>query len=213
MSLRSFWILITGFAICAGLTGAWIARDVEPRSPRLESGTWLPEPRSVGAISLVDQRGMLFTEARLRGRPSLLYFGLTHSFDACPATLATLARVSRSRAVPSLRVIFVTLDPTRDRPPRLASYVSALDPQFVALTGSVQQIDAFAARLGVAFQRIDLPGADYTMEYTAVLYLLDTAGRIVAIFTAPFSAVTLEQDLRRAAPWLSVAPAAPHRSS
>ena len=213
MSLRSFWILIAGVAICAALAGAWTARDIEPRFPRLQSGTWLPEPRSVGEFALIDQRGMPFTQARLRGRPSLLYFGLTHSFDACPATLATLARVSRSRVVPRLRVICVTLDPARDRPVNLASYGRALDPQLIALTGSARQIDALAARLGVAFQRIDLPGADYTMEYTAVLYLLDTAGRIVAIFTAPFDAARLEQDLRRAAPWLSVATAAPRQSS
>jgi protein SCO1 len=213
MSLRSYWILIAAVAVGAALAGAWTARAIGPPSPRLESGTWLPRPRGVGPIALVDQRGAPFTAAQLSGRPSLLYFGLTHSCDVCAQTLAMLARVSRSGVVPHVRVIFVTLDPARDRPARLSSYVSAFDPGFVALTGSARQIGAFAARLGVGFERIDLPGADYTIEHTAVVYLLDASGRIVAIFTAPFDASRLEQDLGRAAPWLGAGSSALRRGT
>ncbi len=203
MSLRSYWLLIACAAFCTALAGAWAARDLPPASPRLETGTWLPHPRTVGAFALVDQNGAAFGEAQLSGRPSLLYFGFTHSTDVCPATLAMLARVSRSNVVPRLRVIFVTLDPARDTPARLDRYVRAFDPRFIGLTGSDRQIDALAARLGIGFERIDLPGGDYTIEDAAVLYLLDAAGHLDAIFTGPFAAPGLEQDLRRTAPWLT----------
>ncbi len=213
MSLRSSWILLACVALCAAAAGMWVARELGPPVPRLVSGTWLARPRSVGPIALVDETGAPFTQARLRGAPSLLYFGFTHCPDVCPTTLVKLARVRRSAAVPHLRVIFVTVDPARDSPELLGAYVHAFDPHFIALTGSEQAIGSFAARLGVAFQRIDLPGGDYTMDHTAVVFLLDAEGRIVAVFTAPFDAALLTQDLRRAAGFLSADSAAATQSS
>ncbi len=213
MSLRSSWILLACIAACAAATGMWTARELGPPVPRLVSGTWLPQPRSVGPIALVDETGAPFTQARLRGAPSLLYFGFTHCPDVCPTTLVTLAQVRRSDALPELRVIFVTVDPARDSPQLLGAYVHAFDPHFIGLTGSEHAIGSLAGRLGVAFQRIDLPGGDYTMAHTAAVFLLDAEGRIVAIFTAPFDAARLTQDLRRAAGLLSADPAAESRGS
>ncbi len=206
MSRRASWILLACVAVCAAAAGMWVAHELGPPVPRLVSGTWLPQPRNVGPIALVDGTGAPFTQARLLGAPSLLYFGFTHCPDVCPTTLVKLAQVRRSGAVPDLRVIFVTVDPARDSPQLLGAYVRAFDPHFIGLTGSQQAIGSLAARLGVAFQRIDLPGGDYTMDHTAVVFLLDAGGRIVAVFTAPFDAARLTQDLRRAAGFLATDP-------
>ncbi len=187
----------------------WVARELDPTLPRLLSGTWLPQPRSLGAISLIGADGAPFTEARLRGAPSLLYFGFTHCPDVCPMTLVALAQVERSAAVPPVRVFFVTLDPARDGPALLGAYVRAFDPRFAGLTGSQQAIDALAARLGVSLHRIALPGGDYTIDHTAALFLLDSAGRNVAVFTAPIDPARLAEDLHRASRWLSVGRDAP----
>ncbi|HTW37370.1 MAG TPA: SCO family protein [Steroidobacteraceae bacterium] len=204
MPVRSSWLVLSLLALCAALAGAWFAGEVQrARAPALASGTWLPQPRSVGALSLVDQSGAPFTEARLRGAPSLLYFGFTNCPDVCPTTLAQLAQVERSAVVAHLRVIFVTVDPARDRPAVLAPYVHAFDSRFIGLTGSPRAIAALAARLGVAYERVNLPGGDYTIDHTAVAFLLDGAGRVVAVFSGPFDAARLAQDLRRAAPYLS----------
>ncbi len=167
------------------------------------SGTWLPRPRATGDFALIDENREPFTQASLAGEPALLFFGFTHCPDVCPTTLAMLARASRTAGVPPLRVIFVTVDPARDTPPALARYVRAFDPHFIALTGSPETIHSLARRLGVAYERVALPGGDYTIDHTAVAFLLDGSGRIVAIFTAPFDAGRLAQDLRRAAPYLS----------
>ncbi len=214
MSLRTAWIVLTCVAICAAAAaGAWIARGLGPPMPQLTSGTWLPRPRSVGQFSLIDGNGAPFTQARLRGAPSLLYFGYTHCPDACPTTLANLARVVRAAVVPHLRVIFVTVDPARDRPALLGAYVHAFDPQFIGLTGSEQAIDALAARLGVAFEKIALPGGDYTIDHTSVVFLLDAGGRVVAIFSTPFDAARLTQDLRGTARFLNQGRTMPTRHS
>lgn len=190
-------------AACAAAGGAWVARGVEQAAqPSLVSGTWLPRPRDIGSFSLVDQHGAPFGEARLDGEPTLLFFGFTHCPDVCPTSLARLAQVSHAAGVPPVRVIFVTLDPARDTPAVLARYVQAFDPRFLALTGSAPAIARLAKRLGVAYERVELPGGDYTIDHSAAAFLLDDAGRIVAVFTAPFDAPQLAEDLRRAAPYL-----------
>jgi len=199
--------------VCAAVGGAWAARDLGPlpadgraasAGPQLTSGTWLPQWRSVGDFTLTDQHGAAFTEANLEGEPAIVTFGFTHCPDVCPVTLATLARVTRAAGVPPVRVIFVTVDPQRDTASVLGRYVSAFDPAFIALTGPPQTIRALARRLGVAYERVALPGGDYTIDHTAVAFLLDKYGHVDAIFTAPFDAGRLASDLRRAAPFLAV---------
>ncbi|MGH8217975.1 MAG: SCO family protein [Steroidobacteraceae bacterium] len=210
MSLRASWMLVLLACACAAVGGAWAARDLGHApagllaTPQLTSGTWLPTPRSAGKFTLIDQSGAPFTQASLPGEPSIITFGFTHCPDVCPATLAMLARVSRTAHMPPVRVIFISVDPQRDTPHVLGRYVSAFDPRFIALTGSPAAIRALAGRLGVAYERVALPGGDYTIDHTAVAFLLDAKGRVAAIFTAPFDAARFAHDLRRAAPYLAL---------
>jgi protein SCO1 len=88
----------------------------------------------------------------------------------------------------------------------LGLYVHAFDPSFQGLTGDAAVIGRLAATFGVAVNRVDLPGGNYTMDHTAVVFLLDDAARIVAIFTPPFEVAALMADLKRAAPYLGHAP-------
>lgn len=203
MPLRASWALAALLAACTAAAGAWVARDLAPAAaPQLASGTWLPHPRGTGAFALVDARGVRFTQASLAGRPSLLFFGFTHCPDVCPATLAAIARVLRAPGVPALRVVLVTLDPERDTPAVLGRYVRAFDPRFIGLTGSAGAIRGLAKRLDVGYERVPLPGGDYTIDHVGVVFLLDGAGRIVAVFTTPLDGASFGRDLRRAGPFL-----------
>ena len=101
-----------------------------------------------------------------------------------------------------LRVLFISVDPERDTPPLLGQYLHAFDPQFQGLTGDAKTIARLAANFGVAVNRVELPGGDYTMDHSAVVFVLDDAAHIVAIFTPPFDVAALGADLARAAPWL-----------
>ncbi|HEV2286192.1 MAG TPA: SCO family protein [Steroidobacteraceae bacterium] len=202
---RMRWLLILA-AACAALSGFWFARQLDRESPRLASGTWLPQPKAVGAFTLMDSAGHPYTRAELLAAPTLVYFGFTRCPDVCPTTLVKLAQVLRQAPVPRLRVLFVSVDPQRDTPPVLALYVHAFDPAITGVTGAPAQILAVAKNFAVAVNRVELPGGDYTMDHSAVVFLVDGRG-IETIFTPPFDARTLTEDLRRAAPLLAPAAA------
>jgi protein SCO1 len=203
MTNRVSWLVVAVAALCAALAGFWLAGRLESRAPELTSGTWLAQPRAVSDIHLIDQDGHPFSERELRGRPSLVFFGFTHCPDVCPTTLAKLAQVRKTAAIPGLRVLFVTVDPQRDTPQALGVYTHAFDPSFIGLTGEPEAIRRLSAAFGVASMRVELPGGDYTMDHSAAVFLLDTHARVVGIFTPPFDTRRLAQDLQAAAPHLT----------
>ena len=183
----------------AALAGFWLAHRLDRSAPVLASGTWLPRPRDPGEFSLIDQNSAQFSAARLKGAPTLVYFGYTHCPDVCPVTLLQLAQVVKTGVVPNLRVVFISVDPARDTPAQLAQYVHAFDPDFIGLTGSTAMLQTVAQRFGVAYQRVDLPGGDYSMDHSSTIFLMDARGHNVAVFNAPYDVTSLTQDLRRAA--------------
>lgn len=183
----------------AAVTGFWLAHRLDHSVPTLTSGTWLPRPRDPGEFSLIDQNSAQFTAARLKGAPTLVYFGYTHCPDVCPVTLLQLAQVVKSGVVPQLRVVFVSVDPARDTPAQLAQYVHAFDPDFIGLTGTPAMLESVARKFGVAFLRVDLPGGDYSMDHSSTIFLMDTRGHNVAVFNAPYDVKSLTDDLRRTA--------------
>jgi protein SCO1/2 len=199
MNPRSTRILMILVVAIAAVTGFWLAHRLDHSIPVLSSGTWLPRPRDPGEFSLLDQNSAQFTAARLKGAPTLVYFGYTHCPDVCPVTLLQLAQVVKTGVVPGLRVIFISVDPARDTPPQLAQYVHAFDPDFIGLTGSAAMLQTVAQRFGVAYQRVDLPGGDYSMDHSSTIFLMDARGHNVAVFNAPYDVKSLTQDLRLAA--------------
>jgi protein SCO1/2 len=200
-SLRARWLLAAA-ALCAGLAGFWIAHQLDRGPLQLASGTWLPQSKPVIDFQLTDTSGRIFTRADLARAPTLVFFGFTHCPDVCPTTLLKLAQVQRRTAGTGLRVLFISVDPQRDTPPVLGPYVHAFDPQFEGLTGDAPTIARLAANFGVAVNRVELPGGDYTMDHSAVIFALDDNAHIVAIFTPPFEVGALSADLERAAPRL-----------
>jgi protein SCO1 len=199
--MRARWLLVAA-AVCAAVAGFFLAHQLDRGGPQLASGTWLPTPKSVADFHLIDTTGRPFTRADLAGAPTLVFFGFTNCPDVCPTTLLKLAQVKKHSGIANLRVLFVSIDPQRDTPPKLGLYVHAFDGSFQGLTGEPQAISAVARNFGVAVNRVELPGGDYTMDHSSVVFLLDDAANIDAIFTPPFETAALDADLKRAAPYL-----------
>ena len=202
MTTRRTWWILGAAALCAAVAGFWLARELDSSGPALASGTWLPRPKPIADFQLTDNEGKPFSLRNLQGKPSLVFFGFTHCPDVCPTTLAKLAQAMKAAAVPNLRVVFVTVDPARDPPNVVGLYVHAFDPSFIGLTGDEKAIDKLATDFGVAVSKVDLPGGDYTMDHSAVIFLLNTQGQVAGIFTPPFDTHRLAEDFGRAASYL-----------
>jgi protein SCO1/2 len=210
-SARSRWLLLLAAgAVGAGLLGFWLAQQLDRESPALASGTWLPQPKPIGDFELIDAGGHPYTRADLTSVPTLVYFGFTRCPDICPTTLVKLAEVRRQAAPPALRVLFVSVDPERDTPSAVGLYAHAFDASFDGVTGTPDEIKKVARNFAVAVNRVDLPGGDYTMDHSAVVFLVDSRG-IRAIFTPPFEVPALVADLRRSAAHLETAARGPAR--
>ena len=190
-------------ALCAALAGFWLARELDSSGPALASGTWLPRPKTIADFHLIDSQGRPFSLHNLQGNPTLVFFGFTHCPDVCPTTLVKLAQIKKAVAVPHLKVLLVTVDPERDTPSVLGLYVHAFDPDFIGLTGDTQAIGVMARDFGVAVNKVPLPGGDYTMDHSAVVFLLNGRGQVAGIFTPPFDIDKFTADLDRAAPYLN----------
>jgi protein SCO1 len=202
---RWFWVLVVVAAAVAALLGFGLARQLDRETPRLASGTWLPRPKAIDDFALIDASGRPYTRADLTRAPTLVYFGFTRCPDVCPTTLEKLVQARRQAALASLRVLFVSIDPERDTPAAVGLYAHAFDPSFDGVTGKPDEIRAVARNFAVAVNRVALPGGDYTMDHSAVIFLVDAQG-IVAIFTPPFEVPALAADLRRAASYLVTPP-------
>lgn len=132
-------------------------------------------------LALPDQDGKPRTLADFKGKVTVVFFGYTQCPDVCPTTMAELAQVKKSLGADGERVqgVFVTVDPERDTPQLLKSYVQGFDPSFVALRGTAEQTQATAKEFKVFYAKVPgkEPGA-YTMDHTAGSYVFDAQGRL-----------------------------------
>ncbi|WP_152045920.1 SCO family protein [Aureimonas psammosilenae] len=129
---------------------------------------------------LEDQNGTPVTEAMFRGKPSAVFFGFTNCPDVCPTTLAELGAYRQELAkTGDFRIVFVTVDPERDTPDILRTYVGAIDKQAVALTGRPEDVATMLKGWGIYSKKVG-EGPDYTMDHTATTLLLDSKGELVA---------------------------------
>ena len=140
-------------------------------------------PRIGGPFSLTAQDGRTVTDKAFEGRPTLLFFGYTHCPDICPTTLFQLSELLRAMGPqPGVNAAMVTVDPERDTAPVLADYLQSFDPHLVALTGERPVIDGMLKDYRVYAKKVPGKDGDYTMDHSALVYLMDKHGRFVGAF-------------------------------
>jgi protein SCO1 len=151
-----------------------------------------------GPFTLTDQNGRTVTDSELKGRPSLVFFGFTHCPDVCPTTLFEVSEVLRALGPDAEKVnaLFVTVDPERDTPTELKDYLSSFDPHLRGLTGDPAAINNVTKAYRVYVKKVP-QGNDYTMDHTAIVYLMDKEGRFVAPFNIKRNTADAAADLRK----------------
>ena len=138
-----------------------------------------PQGTASPTFNLVDTEGAPRTLHDYHGKVVVIFFGFLHCPDACPAGLFKLAQVMKQLgpAAAHVQVLFITLDPERDTPASLKSYVSAFDPRFIGLTGTSTQVDQAASAFNVQYARVPLAN-DYTIDHSSAIYVFDDTGHL-----------------------------------
>src|SRR6476646_2585227 len=152
-----------------------------------------------GPFQLTDQSGQPVTEQNLKGRPTLIFFGFTHCPDVCPTSLFEISEVLRAMGKDADRVnaYFVSVDPERDTAAAIKDYLSSFDPHLKGLTGDPQAVAKVLAAYRVYAKKVPLKDGDYTMDHTALIYLMDREGRFVSPFNLKRSPEEAAADLKR----------------
>jgi protein SCO1/2 len=152
-----------------------------------------------GSFKLIDQNGQTLSDQDLKGHPFLVFFGFTHCPDVCPTTLFEVSEVLRALGPDAdrTRALFITVDPERDTAPIMKDYLSSFDPHLLGVTGDPAAIAAVAKAYRVYYKKVPLDEGGYTMDHTAIVYLMDKNGRFVAPFSLKRTTEAAAADLRR----------------
>ena len=193
---RTIRLLVLAAAFLAGAAAlAAIAIVIWPRG-----GEMAVSPSSIGgSFRLTDQNGRTVTDADFKGKPFLVFFGFTHCPDVCPTALFDMSEAFRRLGpdAEKMSALFISVDPERDTPGKLKDYLQSFHPRISALTGTQAEIDAVTKAYKAYAKKVPLDGGEYTMDHTAIVYLMDREGRFVAPFNLKRPADEAAKDLQR----------------
>jgi protein SCO1 len=152
-----------------------------------------------GPFQLTDQSGATVTDKNLVGRPTLIFFGFTHCPDVCPTALFEISEILRAMGKDADRVnaYFISVDPERDSREAMKDYLSSFDPHLQGLTGDPEAIAKVLSAYRVYAKKVPLKDGDYTMDHTALTYLMDRDGRFVAPFNLNRTPDEAAADLKK----------------
>lgn len=186
------WAAIGIISIAAGLALLGITPgNVNPGS--------LPLAASIGGpFNLQSADGKRVSEKDLTGKPFAVFFGFTNCPDVCPTTMLELSNRMRELGADAdkMRIVFITVDPERDTPDYLKTYVANFDPRIIALTGTAEEIADVARKYRAVYRKVPT-SSGYTMDHTATVFLMDKAGKFAGTLAYQEAADTQLAKLKR----------------
>jgi len=192
-------ILIAAVAAAAGLWAGGHWSGVRTSTlPEMTSVVRYPAPRALPEFQLVRSDGKALTHSDWMGRWNIAFFGYTHCPDVCPTTLATFKQVWKlldADVRERLHFDFISVDPARDTPQLLASYVAFFNPEFIAATGTDAELTRLTRALGLVYARSEPKDGTYEVDHSASAVLIDPHGNQVGLLRPPFDAVKIASDL------------------
>ncbi|MCC6206795.1 MAG: SCO family protein [Gammaproteobacteria bacterium] len=188
------------------MAGIWIFIAENPSAPPIDLPglTIFSPPERLPELDLVDHNQQVFANNRLRGHWTLAALGYTSCPDFCPTTLSEMARLFEQPALSSTeakttRLIFISVDPYRDTPEQLASYVTYFNPGFLGITGDAGKLQQLNHDLDIPYGYADPETGDpirdvlhkpaldtYVVDHYSGLLFIDPQGELVATLLPPF---------------------------
>lgn len=150
-----------------------------------------------GPFTLTAQDGRTVTDRTFRGKWTLVFFGFTHCPDICPTAVSDIAAAldKLGPLAEKVQPLFITVDPERDTPAVLADFFNSVDKRFLGLTGTPAQIAAVAKAYRAYYKKAP-QGDDYTVDHTAIIYVMGPDGRFAAHFTPQTGSDRMAAKLR-----------------
>jgi protein SCO1/2 len=158
-------------------------------------------PRNFGEVNLVDQYGEAFTNERLQGKWTLVFFGFTYCPDICPTTMSFLNDLLgqlEGTEVEDTEVLMVSVDPARDTVAVLAEYMPYFNPDFTGVTGDFLDIHRFATALNTPFRKVPGQGENYLVDHGANVVLINPRGDYHGFFKSPLDMAKMKLTYRSA---------------
>ncbi len=189
--MRSTFVIAPLLSLLFAVTAA--AGD----APELKAGVFSP-PRRAPEFALEGSDGRALNLSRFKGKVVLLGFGFTWCPSVCPTTLATLAQARRkldSAAAADVQIVYITVDPERDKAERMKEYLAAFDPTFVGGTGTAERLAVVRKNYGV-FAEKKGQGKDYQVAHSSFTYLIDRSGSLRALMPYGHGPDDYVHDLR-----------------
>ncbi|TDJ23455.1 MAG: SCO family protein [Gammaproteobacteria bacterium] len=163
------------------------------------SATVLRDAKPLPKFVLEDHFGNGFTNKNLKNQWSFVFFGYTHCPDVCPTTLALLNQVDqvlkKEKGIILPKTIFISVDPERDTIEQLTDYVPYFNPEFIGVTGSMENLQVLTKSLGIAFgNEGDADNVDYEVFHSTRIMLIDPEVRLKALFSFPHDVNQIVSD-------------------
>ncbi|AMA60725.1 MULTISPECIES: SCO family protein [unclassified Bradyrhizobium] len=158
------------------------------------------QPAAIGGpFQLTDQNGKAVTDKNLKGKPTLIFFGYTHCPDVCPTSLFEISEVLRvlGKDADKVNAVFISVDPERDTQAAMKDYLSSFDPHLQGLSGDPAEIAKVITSYRVYAKKVPAKDGDYTMDHTALIYLMDREGRFVSPFNLKRTPEEAAADLKK----------------
>lgn len=193
---RKWLLLALPLVLAAAVAGWWftIGKPVEFK------GMALVEPRPAPDFVLPDANGNEFRLSDQEGKVVLLFFGYTHCPDACPMTMRVYEQLAGKLAADrdKARLVFVTVDPERDTPERVAEYMRRFGNHATGLVGTPEQLEAVWEAYGIRTERVDLPDSalEYALAHSTQVFAIDPQGKVRLLYALGATAEDMEHDIR-----------------
>ena len=152
-----------------------------------------------GSFKLASSSGGELSSDDLKGTPFLVFFGYTHCPDICPATVADVSTWLDALGPEGkeMKALFISIDPERDSVASLKDYLSSFSDRIIGLTGTPDEIANVAKEYRVYYAKHPTKDGDYSMDHSAVIYLMDRGGKLAGTLTYDEKQETAVAKLKR----------------
>jgi len=193
MNKGIFWTVLSCLAFIAIVLSLFIsrmntARELTEQEYKDLGAYFIDPPRQLSGFHLISDQNMNFAIDDFKGKWSILFFGFTFCPDICPLTMKQLSNVKEELKDKANRINFylVSIDPDRDSPENLRTYLDNFDEEFIGLTGEIDKIYKFSTQVNAPFfPVVNSNEENYTVDHSGSLVLINPEGNYAGFFRAP----------------------------